>query len=305
MAYSSVANIQAELIGTFIEILIYSIYLVVFCRCLQVLRVKYTEGRPTSFMACTALAIFVLVSIHAIMVILRAINAFTTHADVPQYAITYYTIVWRDLDIIKSTAYIAMTIVSNGLIASVTLNVILAGFLALLIAADISLGAYAVYLLAATRPGDDALAGRVTDLVNLICTVLIALKIWRVQREVDWFSPAISALRNGSSSKKSKQAGWFRMRGWMPGDCLILVVVESAQGRPRSRHRRSGRLDKYPACTTATSTLTEPQTILPTAWRYACIDNDSRSIMSVILVHTSCIRIHTVCTHIWKYCQLP
>ncbi|KAI0684466.1 hypothetical protein BC835DRAFT_1422300 [Cytidiella melzeri] len=199
-------------------------------------------------------------------------------------------------------------------------NVILAGFLALLIAADISLGAYAVYLLAATRPGDDALAGCVTDrvkwfyavtlVVNLICTVLIALKIWRVQREVDRYSPAISALRNGSSSKKSKRAGWFRMRGWMPGDRLILVVVESAavyslllvimivmsalgasgmlamlnliapiigivfsmviirvsvdrtqwdsfkisthlnfvmstaQGRPRSRHRRSGRLDK-------------------------------------------------------------
>ncbi|KAI0693426.1 hypothetical protein BC835DRAFT_1306766 [Cytidiella melzeri] len=243
------------------------------------------------------------------MDILRAINAFTTHADVPQYAITYYTIVRWDLDIIQSTAYVAMTIVSNGLIASVTPSIIplssdfvrrgIERFLALLIAADISLGAYAVYLLAATRPGSDALAGRVTDrvkwfyavtlVVNLICTVLIALKIW-----------------------KSKRAGWFRMRGWMPGDRLILVVVESAavysllliimivmsalgasgmlamlnliapiisqgiifsmviirvsvdrtqwdslkisthltfvmstaQGRPRSRHRRSGRLDK-------------------------------------------------------------
>ncbi|KAI0681750.1 hypothetical protein BC835DRAFT_1425280 [Cytidiella melzeri] len=168
MAYSSVTNIQAELIGTFIEILIYGIYLVVFCKCLQVLRVKYTEGRPTSFMACTALAIFVLVSIHTIMDILCAINTFTTHADVPQYAITYYTIGYQ-------------TFVVWGR------NIILAGFLALLIAADISLGAYAVYLLAATRPGDDALAGRVTDrvkwfyavmlVVNLICTILIALKI--------------------------------------------------------------------------------------------------------------------------------
>ncbi|KAI0682827.1 hypothetical protein BC835DRAFT_1423947 [Cytidiella melzeri] len=160
MAYLSVTNIQAELIGTFIEILIYGIYLVVFCKCLQVLQVKYTEGRPTSFMACTALAIFVLVSINAIMDILLAINAFTTHADVPQYAITYYTIIRRDLDIIKSTAYVAMTIVSDGLIARVVVwgrNVIFAGFLALLIAADISLGAHAVYLLAATRPGDDAL----------------------------------------------------------------------------------------------------------------------------------------------------
>ncbi|KAI0694259.1 hypothetical protein BC835DRAFT_1350071 [Cytidiella melzeri] len=268
MAYSSVINIHAELIGTFIEIFIYGIYLAVFCKCLQVLRVKYTEGRPTVYRPghlcpCLHCTYFLVPDVaysllvhtqHAIMDILCAINTFTTHADVPQYAITYYTIVRWDLDIIKSTAYVAMTIVSDGLIASVTPNFILAGFLALLIAADISLRAYAVYLFAATCPGDNALAGRVTNrvkwfyavtlVVNLICTVLIALKIWRVQHEVDWYLPTISALRNGSSSKKSKRAGWFRMRGWMPGDRLILVVVESAQGRPRSRHRHSRRLEK-------------------------------------------------------------
>ena len=52
------------------------------------------------------------------MDILRAINAFTTHTDVPNHAITYYTVVRRDLDIIKSGAYIAMTIISDGLIVS-------------------------------------------------------------------------------------------------------------------------------------------------------------------------------------------
>ncbi|KAI0821039.1 hypothetical protein BC629DRAFT_1434974 [Irpex lacteus] len=242
MVHSPEVNARAELIGTFIEILIYGIYLVVFCKCLQVLRLKYTEGRPTAVMTCTAVTIFVLVTVHFIMDILRAINAFTTHTDVPNHAITYYTVVRRDLDIIKSGAYIAMTIISDGLIGYRTFvvwgrNLVLASFLVFLIIADISLGVYTVYLLAATRPGDDALAGHVTERVkyfyivtliqNLLCTILISLKIWRVQREVDRYSPAVSALRNGGSSKGSR-VGFCRRKGWLPGDRLILVVVESA-----------------------------------------------------------------------------
>ncbi|KAI0337376.1 hypothetical protein BDW22DRAFT_1364141 [Trametopsis cervina] len=243
MAHSLETAVRAELIGTFIEILAYGVYFVVFCKCLQVLHVKYTEGRPTAVLACTALLIFVLVTIHFIMDILRCLNAFTTHLDIPNYAAVYYTIVRRDLDLVKSGAYIAMTIVSDSLIGYRTYivwarSMFLAVFLALLIVADVALGTYAVYLLAATRPGDDALSGRVTErvkwfyvvtlVVNLLCTVLIALKIWRVQHEVDRYSPAVSALRNGGSSKNGGRGGLFRVRNWMPGDRLILVVVESA-----------------------------------------------------------------------------
>lgn len=50
---------------------------------------------------------------------LRCLNAFTSHMDVPNYPAAYYTIVRRDLDLIKSAAYVAMTIVSDGLIVSV------------------------------------------------------------------------------------------------------------------------------------------------------------------------------------------
>ncbi|KAI0083620.1 hypothetical protein BDY19DRAFT_1060844 [Irpex rosettiformis] len=243
MVHSPENNVRAELVGTFVEILLYGIYLVVFCKCLQVLRIKYLEGRPTTVMTCTAITIFALVTIHFIMDVLRATNAFTTHTDIPNYAIAYYTVVRRDLDIIKSAAYIAMTIISDGLIGYRTFvvwgrHLVLAGFLILLIIADISLGVYTVYLLADTHPGDDALAGRVTECVkyfyivtlihNLICTILISLKIWRVQHEVDRYSPAISALRNGGSSKKGVRGSLCRRRGWMPGDKLILVIVESA-----------------------------------------------------------------------------
>ena len=52
------------------------------------------------------------------MDVLRAVNAFTTDMDVPNHAIAYYTVVRRDLDLVKSAAYIAMTIVSDGLIVS-------------------------------------------------------------------------------------------------------------------------------------------------------------------------------------------
>lgn len=52
------------------------------------------------------------------MDVLRSLNAFTTHMDVPNYPVSYYSIVRRGLDIVKSAAYVAMTIVCDALIVS-------------------------------------------------------------------------------------------------------------------------------------------------------------------------------------------
>ena len=49
---------------------------------------------------------------------MRAAQAFTSHMDVPDSAVLYYTVVKRDLDLIKSGCYIAMTVVSDALIVS-------------------------------------------------------------------------------------------------------------------------------------------------------------------------------------------
>lgn len=49
---------------------------------------------------------------------LRAVQAFTSHMDVPDSAVIYYTIVRRDLDLIKSGCYITMTVISDALIVS-------------------------------------------------------------------------------------------------------------------------------------------------------------------------------------------
>lgn len=49
---------------------------------------------------------------------IRAIQAFTLHPEVPNSAIHYYAIVRRHFDLIKSGCYIAMTILSDGLIVS-------------------------------------------------------------------------------------------------------------------------------------------------------------------------------------------
>ncbi len=52
------------------------------------------------------------------MDILRSMDAFTSHMDVPNFAILYYTVVRRDLDLIKSGCYIAVTVIADGLIVS-------------------------------------------------------------------------------------------------------------------------------------------------------------------------------------------
>lgn len=61
---------------------------------------------------------------HVIMDLLRAIDAYTSHMDIPNSAIIYYTIVRRDIDLIKSGCYIAVTIVSDALIVSRPLVVV-------------------------------------------------------------------------------------------------------------------------------------------------------------------------------------
>ena len=54
------------------------------------------------------------------MDITRAIEAYTSNMEVPFAAIFYYTIVRRDLDLIKSGCYIAVTIVSDALIVRIS-----------------------------------------------------------------------------------------------------------------------------------------------------------------------------------------
>ncbi len=97
----------------------------------------------------------------------------------------------------------------------------------------VATGSYSVWLLGLTKVGENALMGKVTNIVryfygvtlavNLLCTgkilsvnlpricieavlVLISYKIWRVQREVDRYSP--NAMRPS-------------------GNRVILIIVES------------------------------------------------------------------------------
>lgn len=60
---------------------------------------------------------------HFIMDFLRAIQAYTSNMEVPFAAVFYYTIVRRDLDLIKSGCYIAVTIVSDALIVRTAISV--------------------------------------------------------------------------------------------------------------------------------------------------------------------------------------
>ena len=53
---------------------------------------------------------------HFIMDLMRAMQAYTSEMEIPFAAVFYYTIVRHDLDLIKSGCYIAVTIVSDGLI---------------------------------------------------------------------------------------------------------------------------------------------------------------------------------------------
>ncbi|PSR76582.1 hypothetical protein PHLCEN_2v8340 [Hermanssonia centrifuga] len=54
---------KAELLGTFLEILSYGLYLILQIECLRVLWVKHRSGKPMHYLVGTSVAIFSLVTI--------------------------------------------------------------------------------------------------------------------------------------------------------------------------------------------------------------------------------------------------
>ncbi|KAJ8596858.1 hypothetical protein M405DRAFT_877322 [Rhizopogon salebrosus TDB-379] len=194
---------KAELIGVFLESLAYGVYLMVFNECMSVLRKR--RSRPSDYLVGTALSLFILITAHLVIDILRNMEAFTSNEAVPNYPSTYYGTwdTWKN--IVKSSLYVAVTLVSDAFILYRSFivwgrNYFIATLPFLLFIADIAIGIFWVYTLSLVLPNEnvfvDALFVRVTTFysitlsMNVICTLLIAIKILRIQRVVAPFSKA-------------------------------------------------------------------------------------------------------------------
>ncbi|KAG1722685.1 uncharacterized protein EDB91DRAFT_201926 [Suillus paluster] len=192
---------KAELIGVFLESLAYGVYLMVFNQCMFVL--KKRRSRPSDYLVGTAVSLFVLITAHLVIDILRNMEAFTSDEADPNYPTQYYQKFDTWQNYVKSALYVAVTLVSDAflLYRSFILwgrNYFIATFPFLLFIADIGIGVFWVYTLSLIVPGEnvfaDALSIRVktfysiTLVMNVICTSLIAFKILKIQKAVAPFT---------------------------------------------------------------------------------------------------------------------
>ncbi|KAG0696793.1 hypothetical protein DFH29DRAFT_812580 [Suillus ampliporus] len=191
---------KAELTGVFLESIAYGVYLMVFNQCMVVLKKRHS--RPSDYLVGTAVSLFILITAHLVIDILRNMEAFTSDYPNPN---TYYEKYNTWQNILKSSLYVAVTLVSDAFILYRSFilwgrNYLIAAFPFLLFISDIGIGVFWVYTLSLVVPGEnvfvDALSVRVktfytiTLAMNVICTSLIAFKILKIQKVVAPFAKA-------------------------------------------------------------------------------------------------------------------
>jgi len=186
---------EAELIGTLLESMAYGIYLIVFLRCSRVLHAKYTEGRRIYSFVMTAAAIFTLVTMHLVVDWIRAIRAFTENMEESNAPMLFFQAENSKLDLMKTSVYAAVTLVSDLLIVYRTFLVwgrsytlITIPFLLFLV--DIAMSAWATWSLTQVKMNDNVLLADVTArakyfyavtlALNLVYTLLISYRIWTI-----------------------------------------------------------------------------------------------------------------------------
>ncbi|KIM90157.1 hypothetical protein PILCRDRAFT_173807 [Piloderma croceum F 1598] len=106
----------AQLTGTFLETFAYGIYIVIFPRCLDILRKRDVKRSLMSYLLATMWIGFVLITVHVVVDVVRAVQAFAGNMDVPGSPEKYYAIVNTALDRTKTSTYVSETLLADTLL---------------------------------------------------------------------------------------------------------------------------------------------------------------------------------------------
>ncbi|CAA7266893.1 unnamed protein product [Cyclocybe aegerita] len=190
---------ESNLLGFIFEALFYGAYVFVFIEHMRVLYRKRSKTWSYLYFQATSFLLFVLITAHMVVDIARAMRAFTGDMGTPNSPMTYFE-EFNTLDSrLRTGIYDAVTLVSDLFLVYRCFivwgsNYFVALVPFLLFVADIVIAAWATDSLNKTRSGDHfsmTLVGLrakymfiVTLALNLLCTVLIAYRIWYIQRQV-------------------------------------------------------------------------------------------------------------------------
>ncbi|KAH8831442.1 hypothetical protein DL96DRAFT_1587820 [Flagelloscypha sp. PMI_526] len=190
---------KACLIGSLFESIAYGLYFSLFVQSVVVLQRKYADGQLSRCLTFTHVILFVLITMHLILDNEAVVEAFTEESEEFSTPDQYYTITNRET-VFRHSVYIILTLVSDSfmlyrvfVVWSRQLIPIFAP--ALLILASLVVGI--LYLIELAKLF--AISGSIpppttawdqqkvvfyalTLGLNVICTVLIALRVWSKQK---------------------------------------------------------------------------------------------------------------------------
>ncbi|CAL1707488.1 unnamed protein product [Somion occarium] len=182
----------AQLIGTLLDAIGYGIYLALLPQGFNVLRKKGIRGRLMTYLFFTLLVSFLTITVHIGSDIARVMEAFTVNSNQTFAAERYYENLATSLNVTKNSCYIIITMVSDALIVFRTFilwenNPWVIAIPALLLGADIDKPEQRII----HAPTWDLVKyfSAVTLALNVLCTVLLAYRIWRTQRMINRLWP--------------------------------------------------------------------------------------------------------------------
>lgn len=192
-----------ELIGTFFETLFYGIYIVILPKCLDILRKKNVGRGLMSYLLITMVLSFFLITAHLVVDLIRAFAAFTGNMDIPGSPDRYYDNINTSLNLSKNSFYIADTLLSDALLLYRAFiiwgrNYWVIVLPTMLYMLDIAMSIWFTWSITQASPGNSVMITTAfarskyfyaaTLALNLLCTSLIAFKIWDTQRKIAGYS---------------------------------------------------------------------------------------------------------------------
>ncbi|KAI0298786.1 hypothetical protein B0F90DRAFT_1731074 [Multifurca ochricompacta] len=189
---------SSEIIALCLESILYGIYVVLFAGCVKVLFSKRRRRAGGNYrLIIVSSVLFVLITWHQIADAVRLYISYHENNQTSQGPDIYFINVKATLSIMKTSVYLAETVVSDLFILYRcyivwNANSLVIAVPVLLYLADIGTGIAAVYTLTlvGANPVFNLEQERITNAffsctlaLNAVCTGLIAFRIWRTQRQ--------------------------------------------------------------------------------------------------------------------------
>jgi len=189
----------SQLIGTFLETFFYGVYVVIFPKCLDILRKRNVGKGLMSYLLITLVLTFLLITGHLVVDLIRAFEAFSGNMSISGSPDRYYANINTGLNLSKNSLYVIETLLSDALLVYRAFivwghNYWVIVLPIMLYILDVAMSVWFTWSITQAARGNSVLITAAfarskyfyaaTLALNLLCTVLIVFKIWDIQRKI-------------------------------------------------------------------------------------------------------------------------